>query len=121
MPPLSAEDTPDAADPSSFVLDPEDVENELVHIDDQLITIEDNLDVISDEFIHLDHELATHIDREGGIDLEDLDPVDLDAMPYDEWMVDDALDLAEMTRVLTRETENLLDSVSESLWQFVSF
>ncbi len=101
------------------MLDPEDVENELVHIDDQLITIEDSLDVISDEFLHLDEQLAVHIEAEeerqniGDDDDPVLDPVAYDASPYDEWVVESDREIDELAQILAREAESNLDWVSE--------
>lgn len=76
----------------NFILDPEIVENELVHIDDQLITIQDDLEEISDAFLHLDEQLAVHIEEEendGFLASELLESVDYNATPFDNWLRDE--------------------------------
>lgn len=83
-----------AMDNDFLILDPEDLENELVHIDDQLLNIEDSLDGISEEFLALDEQLAYHIqdeeeeDQLGFLSEEMLSNVDYDATPFDSWLQD---------------------------------
>ena len=80
----------------AFLPDPEDLENQLFQIDDQLITIDENLDEISDEFLHLDEQLAAHIDEEedNAAYLEDLldvsipEPASSSGNPFDVWQMD---------------------------------
>ena len=75
-----------------------------MHIDDQLIKIEDSLDDISDEFLHLDEQLAAHIEDEEAAEsaeaaaavAEVLDGVDLEANPFDDWLVDSERELHEL-------------------------
>ncbi len=134
----NGDETRENSAPPPFVLDAEDVENELVHIDDQLITIEDSLDVITDEFLHLDEQLAVRLSDEEEeavaaaavsasasasaaapeIDEEDLlflDPVDYEASPFDDWVVDSDRELQELAQVLASETDAHLSSVSRRL------
>lgn len=89
----------------AFLPDPEDLENQLFQIDDQLITIDENLDEISDEFLHLDEQLAAHIDEEDENAAAYFDTIDhlLDhggpeqprTNPFDEWQMDSHRDLDE--------------------------
>lgn len=97
---------PDANLSEDFIPDEEDVVNQLIHIDDQLNYIDENLDEISDEFLHLDEQLAVHLQEEQvvtgsagpdgasddiNVDLDEdllLTEVDFAAQPFDDWLLD---------------------------------
>ncbi len=120
----SSDESDGESNSTPLIIEPEDVENELVHLDDQLVHIEDSLDNISEEFLHLDEQLAAHmqmddeeagiddVDNEGFLSEEMLSNVDYNATPFDEWLTDANAGIDDLLNNLEPATTNDVDEVS---------